>query len=555
MFITSLLEVFSLGLLVIILNFFLESDNENNSSFIYRFLNNFVSDKENSFYFILSIFFIIFLIKLVLLIYLSWSESVFQARFKERVSNLVFNSFLNRSVHQLLKKNSSTYLRNFTTEIDQTTTFYYAILKLILDVTLVLMLFAFLVTFDPLSSLSTMVVLMALSLIYFFLVKNFISNWGKKRIYSSKKKIQFVNESFAAIKDIKILSRENFFFNRFKLQNSELTKILFKMSFVNNLPKLVLEFFLFAAILLILIILINYNYAHQEIVKIISIYVVVLFRLIPSTNRILGNIQTMRFTYPAFDTIYSETKIKTSERKEKNKKLIFNKEVFININKFDYNTNSKFALKKINIKFKKKDKIGIIGSSGSGKSTLIDIICGFMKINNGNIFIDKKSIYNNLPGWQQLIGYIPQKIVILNDSLKNNILFGLDKKKYSDKKVFEIIKKANLTDFYKKLPNGLNAKITEEGLNISGGEIQRIGIARALINNPEIIFLDEATSALDTFTENKILKEIYTLNKTIIFVSHRINSLRYCNKIYHIEKGKIKDYGNFKKFYNKHVVN
>ena len=121
--------------------------------------------------------------------------------------------------------------------------------------------------------------------------------------------------------------------------------------------------------------------------------------------------------------------------------------------------------------------------------------------------------------------------------------------------MFEIIKKANLTDFYKKLPNGLNAKITEEGLNISGGEIQRIGIARALINNPEIIFLDEATSALDTFTENKILKEIYTLNKTIIFVSHRINSLRYCNKIYHIEKGKIKDYGNFKKFYNKHVVN
>ena len=152
--------------------------------------------------------------------------------------------------------------------------------------------------------------------------------------------------------------------------------------------------------------------------------------------------------------------------------------------------------------------------------------------------------------WQKQIGYIPQKIVILNDSLRNNILFGLDKKYYNDRKLMNILKKVNLENLYKQFPNGLNEKISEEGLNISGGEVQRIGIARALVNNPEIIFLDEATSALDTFTENKILKEINSLKKTVIFVSHRINALRYCDKIYRIEKGQIKDSGNFKKFIN-----
>ena len=139
----------------------------------------------------------------------------------------------------------------------------------------------------------------------------------------------------------------------------------------------------------------------------------------------------------------------------------------------------------------------------------------------------------------------------MNDSLKNNILFGLKENKFSNKAIMNIIKKTNLIDLYKKLPGGLNEKISQEGLNISGGEIQRIGIARALINNPEIIFLDESTSALDSFTENKILSEINSLNKTIIFISHRINSLRYCDKIYYLNNGIIKDQGRFKKFNKK----
>jgi ABC-type multidrug transport system fused ATPase/permease subunit len=536
------------------MNFFLEADDKNENSFLYGFLNNFVSDGENPFLFILSVFFTIFFLKIILLIYLSWLEAGFISRFKERLSNILFENFLNRKVYKILRKNSSEYLRNFTTEIDFTTIFYFSMLKLILDFILIITLFVFLTFFDLLASISTIILLTILSSVYYLLVKNYIRLWGKKRLYNQKKKIQFVNESFSAIKYIKILSRENYFFNKFKIQNFSLFKINFKINFFNTLPKFIFEFFLFVSILLILIILFYNNYEYKEIIKIVSVYIVVSFRLIPSANRILTSIQNLKYTHPAFEKIFNETKTKTILKDINIKKFSFSRDIEINIKKFNYNLKSKFFLKNIKFKINKKEKIGIIGPSGSGKSTLIDVICGFVKINNGDVFVDNKSIYNNLNGWQKKIGYIPQKIVILDDSLRNNILFGLNNKDYNDSKLKNILKKVNLENFYKQLPNGLSEKISEEGSNISGGEIQRIGIARALINNPEIIVLDEGTSALDTFTENKILKEINSLKKTIIFVSHRINSLRYCDKIYHIEKGKMKDFGTFKNFFNKYAV-
>jgi len=549
--VSSVMEVFNLAVLVLILNYFLKEENTNNENILYKFLDLFNVGNENLIIYVLLCFFVIVLLKILILIYVSWSEAEFLAKFKESLSNRLFKNFLGRNAHQILKKNSSEYLRNFTSEIDQSGIFFFCILKLILDIILVTSLFIFLLFFDLFSSICTIGVLIILSTFYYSLVKKPIYRWGKKRIYSQKKKIQFVNESFSAIKYIKILSRENFFFKKFKKQNFELAKITLKMGFMNTIPRFFLELFLFISIILILIILFKSNYEYQDIIKIVSVYIAVSFRLIPSANRILGNSQNIKFTYPGLLSIRNELKANPKIKNKIGKKINFNRLINVKIKKFNYNSKSKFSLNNINLIFRKKEKIGIIGPSGCGKSTLIDIICGFIKTNSGDVLVDNNSIHNNLTSWQKLIGYIPQKIVIMNDSLKNNILFGLKENKFSNKAIMNIIKKTNLIDLYKKLPGGLNEKISQEGLNISGGEIQRIGIARALINNPEIIFLDESTSALDSFTENKILSEINSLNKTIIFISHRINSLRYCDKIYYLNNGIIKDQGRFKKFNKK----
>ena len=191
-----------------------------------------------------------------------------------------------------------------------------------------------------------------------------------------------------------------------------------------------------------------------------SIYIAVSFRLIPSANRILGNAQNIKFTYPGLLSIRSELNERLLIKNKIGKKINFNKLIKVKIKKFNYNSKSKFSLNNINLIFRKKEKIGIIGPSGCGKSTLVDIICGFIKTNNGDILVDNNSIHNNLVSWQKLIGYIPQKIVIMNDSLKNNILFGLKENTFSNRTIMDIIKKTNLTDLYKKLPRGLNEKIS-----------------------------------------------------------------------------------------------
>ena len=548
MFISSFMEIFNLSILIVIINFLLDSESTSSNFMFLNSISDYFNSKNINLNYILYLFLTIFIIKIFILIYASLREAKFVADFKQNISNSLFNDFLGRDAHKILKKNSSIYLRNFTTEIDLTASFYRSLMQIILDFVIILALLPFLFFFDFISAMAALTVLICFSLIYYFVIKDLITNWAKKRSISQKKKVQFVNEGFSAIKYIKMLARESYFLKKFKEQTSTLSNISFKVSFVNSLPKHVLELFLFSSIILTLVILFYFNYSSDDIIKIISVYVVASLRIVPSTNRILGNLQGCKFTYPAFKNIYNEFENEKLKISKFYKKFAFNREVKVNIKSFKYNQTNKFHLKGVKLKFRKKQKIGIIGPSGSGKSTIIDIICGFIKDDNINITADEKSVYENLSSWQKNIGYIPQKIIILNSSLKKNILFGVNNTTVDNAKLNKVIKKVKLEKFVKKLPNGINETMSQDGLNISGGEMQRIGIARALINDPELIIIDEATNALDSITENQILKEINSLNKTVIFVSHRINTLKYCDKIYYLKRGKLKDAGNYKNF-------
>ena len=238
--------------------------------------------------------------------------------------------------------------------------------------------------------------------------------------------------------------------------------------------------------------------------------------------------------------LYNELKSFKKEFQPSNENFSFNKNIFVDIKKFKY-PNSK--------NFSKGKKIGIIGQTASGKSTIVEIVTGILEPTKGNIIVDEKSIFSNRNGWQRLIGFVPQKIFILDESLRNNILFGLDNKKYTDDQIISVIKKFSLESLLKRLSDGLDGNLGEEGINLSGGEIQRIGLCRALIYDPEVIFLDEATSSLDVNTESQILDELKIFKeKTIISIAHRINTLKNCDKIYRFDDGKVVDEGNFDKF-------
>ena len=539
MLIASFLELLGLGMVLLVLNSFL-GINDNNFEIINDFVN-FFSETDFNFEMILFIIFILFSIKLLILIFVSWVESDFLAEFREKISNKLYHNFLNRDVLNILRKNSAEYLRNFTEEITVSVLFVYSCLKIILDSILLLTLLIFLMYFDPIKTGLVFLIFFSAGFIYYILIKNELSSWAVTSLDNKKKRIQFISESFSAIKSIKILSRENFFLDKFKKQNYSLSRIQFKVNFLRLLPRNILEYILILSILLLFFYLIKNQYSNENIIQLLSIYTLAAFRMVPLINRLLGYMQHLKHTYPSIGKLIGENEQKTRVKKKKINKMKFKSSIRLRIKNFSFDNNKDFLLKNIGIEIKKNLQTGIIGQSGSGKSTIIDLLCGFQKNKFTELKVDGVSINNsnNLDSWQKSIGYVPQNIIILNQSLRDNILFGSDKKIFDNETLKKLIKKVDLVKFVNKSKDGLSQILRQDGQNISGGEKQRIGIARALINDPELIILDEATSGLDYETENNVLETIKKLKKTSIIVSHRFNALKDCDKIYMIKNEQI----------------
>ena len=550
MIIASFLELMGLGLVILILNSFLGL-----TSNYFEILNDYLKfffKIDINFEIILFFVFVIFTIKFLILVFVSWMEADFLTKFREKISNKLYYNFLNRDAASLLKKNSAEYIRNFTEEIVVSSLFIQSSLKIILDSILILTFFIFLTYFNPITTGIVFIFFSSLGIIYFVLVKNKLSSWAKTSLNNRKNKIQFISESFSSIKSIKILSRENFFLDKFKKQVHSIRKIQFKVTFLDSLPRNILEYMLLVSILLIFFYLIKNDYSNEIIIQMLSVYTLSAFRVVPLMNRLLGHMQRLKHSYPSLNKLMNENEQKIVQKKNKINKMKFKKNIVLNVKNFSFNNDKIFLLRNVNIDIKKNSQIGIVGKSGSGKSTIIDILCGFQKNKLSELKVDGVNILNsnNLAGWQNLIGYVPQNIVIFNQSLRENILFGSDRKIFNDDVLNNLIKKVNLEKFVKKENNGLSQVLRQDGQNISGGEKQRIGIARALTNNPELIILDEATSGLDYETENNILKTLKKLRKTSIIVSHRLNALKNCDKIYLIKnkeiillkKNKLKEY-------------
>ena len=550
MIIASFLELMGLGMVILILNSFLGL-----TSNYLEILNDYLKiffKIDGNFEIILFFVFVIFTIKFLILVFVSWMEADFLTKFREKMSNKLYHNFLNRDAASLLKKNSAEYIRNFTEEIVASSLFIQSSLKIILDSILILTFFIFLTYFNPITTGIVFIFFSSLGIIYFVLVKNKLSSWAKTSLNNRKNKIQFISESFSSIKSIKILSRENFFLDKFKKQVHSIRKIQFKVTFLDSLPRNILEYMLLVSILLIFFYLIKNDYSNEIIIQMLSVYTLSAFRVVPLMNRLLGHMQRLKHSYPSLNKLMNENEQKIVQKKNKINKMKFKKNIVLNVKNFSFNNDKIFLLRNVNIDIKKNSQIGIVGKSGSGKSTIIDILCGFQKNKLSELKVDGVNILNsnNLASWQNLIGYVPQNIVIFNQSLRENILFGSDRKIFNDDVLNNLIKKVNLEKFVKKENSGLSQVLRQDGQNISGGEKQRIGIARALTNNPELIILDEATSGLDYETENNILKTLKKLRKTSIIVSHRLNALKNCDKIYLIKnkeiillrKNKLKEY-------------
>ena len=308
MVIASFLGLLGLGFVIFILSAFLGLDTSYIDN-INNYTNNFFNI-EIGFQKIILIIISLFTLKFIILSYVAWIQSDFIAQFREKISNKLYHNFLNRDVKNLLSKNSAEYIRNFTEEILTSITFITSCLKLILDSILILSFLVFLMYFNPLITLIIYTFFSFLALIYYSFFKNKLSSWAIIKLENKKKKIQFVAESFSAIKSIKILSRENFFLNRFKKQIKSISRIHFKVSFIGELPRNIFEYILLISILILFFYLIENNYSSESIIQLLSIYTLTAFRLVPLLMRFLTNMQKLKHSYPSITKLIEEYTLK-----------------------------------------------------------------------------------------------------------------------------------------------------------------------------------------------------------------------------------------------------
>lgn len=537
--ITMCLEVLGISLIIPIIT--LLSGSELNTHF--DFLGN--VNSSNAIFLILGGLMVIITIKVIFTKFFNKQIYKFYTELKVSLSEKVYGIYLNKPYEYHLSKNSATLIRN----IDDVSWFVASVkylLFLLADVIMAIGIFIFIFFYEPVGAISSVLVLGSFGYIIYKKIQAQAKEFGLKKRYHDKFRLMLLQQGFHAIKDIKVTNKEKNFINQFSNHNNESTYFQFKHEYIQNLPKLFLEWLLvFGVVLLISLIFIQDKELNQ-ILPTLGLFLIAAFRLMPSITRIMNSIQSIKYGQAVIDSLLLELNQKNNIQiiKSKNEEISFDRSIELKDISFSYKNQKKEILSNVNLKINYGDAIGLLGFSGSGKTTLINIILGLLESTGGKVLVDGKNISENLRKWQDFIGYVPQTVYLTDDSLKKNIAFGCMKENdINSDRINKAIHDSQLEKLVKSLDNGLDTMVGEFGERISGGERQRIGIARALYNNPKLLILDESTNSLDSETEGKILEDVISLNKdmTIIMIAHRLSTLSKCNRILKLTNSKIEE--------------
>lgn len=545
--ISMLLEVISIGAIIPLISSLLE---HNKFSENFDFLNNFRFFellKNLNIFFILTGFAIIIVFKNIFVYLTNVFNSFVLNNITRRLSKNLFKKFSNLTYEEFTERKVAGMININTNVVNTFKESLANTIILFTEITVFLGIIIFLLSLEPLSILIINSVALTICYLFYKLNKNILTRWGNFINKNKEGKIQIIYQSFNLIKNIKISKKLSYFFNNFEFFNRKEYKYIFLSSCISILPRFLFEI---AGVLLItfsIFMMTKMSINKDEIIIIVSILGLASLRILPAVARITNSISLIGFYKYSIDIIHSEL-----DNKKINKESAFNETKILNFEKLELNQVS-FSreknpiLKEINFKLIKGDSIGIRGISGSGKTTFVDIICGLLKPSRGKIIlndhIDVSKYQNTIP---IKIGYIPQDVFLSNNSLEENIAFGICRDKIDNDKIIKLMELCELSKFIdgNKVRSGVN--LGDGGSNLSGGEKQRIGIARALYDDPELLIFDEFTSSLDSYTEQEILKNLQKIieNKTTIFISHNNSTLLNCKKIYEFQNHQITKFQN-----------
>ena len=393
----------------------------------------------------------------------------------------------------------------------------------------------------------TIVALLLISLFVFTsLSRKFSKNLGKQCQQYKANLYQWVNQSLGGIKELKILNREEYFIHSYEDNYAKYVHGLRINRLIATLPKYFVEAVCMTGLLLAVLLKMFWGQKDDftTFIPQLSVFAVAAFRLLPSVGKINEHVADILYSLPSLDLIYHDLKAIEEEPEVKEKEEMdweFKKEISISNVCYHYPDGEDMVINKASFIIPKGKTVAFIGPSGAGKTTIVDIILGLLKPQFGKVKADELNIHKHPYVWQKEIGYIPQVIYLSDDTIRNNIAFGIRKEEIDDQAILQALKKAQLYEFVENLPEGLDTMVGDRGVRLSGGQRQRIGIARALYHDPEVLVLDEATSALDNETEAAVMEAIDHLQgmKTILIIAHRLTTIRNVDMIYEVSNGKV----------------
>ena len=553
MIIGAALEACSIGLVIPIITTLLDPEAVNGEGYlgdIYRFLGM----KSTSQFTIVMLLVIIaaFVVKNVFLYF----QNVVQLRFvytnQFATSRRMMINFMERPYEYYLNADTSVIQRSITSDVNNMYGLILSSLQLLSEIIMFLVLVIVLMTQDPMMILTIALLLVIVLLVIKCILKPIMIKAGEdnQEYYSGLYK--WIDQSVMGIKEIKIANKESYFINEYSKCGAGYVGAVQKYNIYNATPRLLIETVCIAGLVLYLILQIASGKEVAAMITQIGVFAVAAMRLLPSANRINNYLTSISYFEPFFmgvsDNLQEEINdrnvnydAEAYEARKEIKKLPVLKKIELKDIVYKYPNTDVLIFNHADMEIPVGCSVGVVGTSGAGKTTIIDVLLGLLNIQEGSILADGVEVREHYEEWLKNIGYIPQTIFMIDASIRKNVAFGVPDEEIDDNKVWQALKEAQLDEFVRGLPEGLDTGIGERGIRLSGGQRQRSGIARALFEDPEVLVLDEATSALDNETEAAIMDSINRLHgrKTLIIIAHRLQTIEKCDMVYRVENGQI----------------
>lgn len=546
--IVSLLEMLGVSVIIPFIITMLEPEKIMTNKYVEPIVKLFdITNYQYFMYMLSGAIILVYVLKNGFILTVNYYQSRYRNQLEKSLNVNMLSSYMKRPYTFFLQTNSAEIIRGVNDDIINLATVVDGFFSIFAEGLTCLVIGVFLICISPMMAISLLLVAGTIAIVIILCFKRIMGECGKQSRQAILEKFKHMNQAVNGIKEITVTQHKDYFVREYEKASAKAASSNTKYLWICKAPNRLIETVFIGA--LIIVVTVGYSNVGDslEFVSALGAMGIAAVRILPSISTLTNCMNSLVYMRPSLEATYDnimsareyDSKLKIEENKQYDV-LEYKNNIGIDSISFRYREELPLVLDELSIEIKKGDAVAFIGESGAGKSTLADVVLGLLQPEKGNVTVDGKSIYFSQIDWSKKIGYVPQMVFLLDDTIRKNIAFGIPDDEIDDKKVWNALEQAQLKDVVCKMEGQLDSIVGEKGIKLSGGQRQRIAIARALYHDPDIIILDEATSALDTETENAVMEAIDRLQgkKTLIIIAHRLSTIENCDRIYEIKNGK-----------------